>query len=357
MALHNKSRLNCKEVQERLIWIDTVKVIAILLVILVHCTETVYKFNLEGIGKEMFLIQIPAFTFFTLGRLGVPLFLMTTGYLLLDREWNYSTTLKFYKKNFLGLLFTAEAWIIIFNLYLPYYNGSDLSIIELLNNMLFRTNFSSGQTNLPLGHWWYMPCILGIYLFIPLVGSALRKNDLKMLIIPGGALLLKMIPGGIGGILNLDFMGGYYGLIVIMGFICKKGVLKRLKKSVLFVCLFMCLFLTIGFQIVLYRFGYRYNVWYNFLPLVVTAICLFEMISRCEISQKYEKIITLLSKDSFGIYLIHYPLCKLFVNFLVFDSGFIKIAILYLISLVLSLFIVEIIKKIPKINKVLLYTV
>ena len=81
--MESKTTRNEKIIRTRLTWIDTVKAIAIFFVILVHCTETVYKFNLEGIGKESLCIQFSAFSLFTIGRLGVPLFMMATGYLLI----------------------------------------------------------------------------------------------------------------------------------------------------------------------------------------------------------------------------------------------------------------------------------
>lgn len=334
---------------KRILWIDLVKTIAIIFVLVVHSTEMVYPFTLEGVGREPLVVRVVLFAFFTAGRLGVPLFLFSTGYLLLDREWDYMTAINFWKKNFVGLLLTTEVWIILYNLYLSFYNGSQISFIEIIKNMLF-------MTNPPLGHWWYMPCILGIYLFIPILGVTLRKLELKLLIIPGGGIILQMLPGNIGENLNLNFMGGYYGLIVVTGYLCKKGILKSVKSTFLIICTVVCFLLTVIFQIILYKIGYIYNVWYNFLPLIVAALCLFELLSRIRICSN-KRSITYLSKNSFGIYLLHYPICMLCVNIIGLDNGIVKVVVLFLVCFFSSVAIVEFVKRIPKINKLILYNV
>lgn len=65
--------------------IDLARAFAIICVILTHTTETTYQLQAEAVwgGKH---IKLLALSLFAIGRLGVPIFLFLTGYLLLDRE-------------------------------------------------------------------------------------------------------------------------------------------------------------------------------------------------------------------------------------------------------------------------------
>ena len=72
---------------DRIVWIDLLRCIAILCVVLCHATEAVYDFDLESMTPIRPTVVL-AFTLFTIGRTGVPIFLMVTGYLLLDRSYD-----------------------------------------------------------------------------------------------------------------------------------------------------------------------------------------------------------------------------------------------------------------------------
>ena len=146
--------------------LDLLRAFAILCVILVHTTERVYQFNLEAMPFYTLQRQWFALTLFTIGRMGVPIFLFLTGYLFLGRRFDEEYTALFYKRNLLGLLITVEIWIILYHAFNAWFYQIPFNLNELLRNMLFlkATNMS---------HMWYIPAILGIYLFIPFVSRAL----------------------------------------------------------------------------------------------------------------------------------------------------------------------------------------
>ena len=98
--------------------LDVIRTISILFVVANHAIEFLFPFYNKTNGVELFCEmtltnQVFQFVVFTMGRLGVPLFFMLTGYLLVTRDYNTKDKiLKFYKKNFLGLVLVWYIWIL-----------------------------------------------------------------------------------------------------------------------------------------------------------------------------------------------------------------------------------------------------
>lgn len=92
-------------------------------------------------------------------RLGVPIFLMLTGALVLNRTFTDNDSIKkYYKENVGGILITTEFWYLIMFLYLSWDSGQSLDGILL--NALFVNQRSFGSM-------WYMPMILCVYIILP----------------------------------------------------------------------------------------------------------------------------------------------------------------------------------------------
>ena len=161
----------------RIEWIDLARTFAILSVITVHSVERAYTFNLESMTSVPANVRVVCFILFTVGRLGVPLFFFITGYLLLDRNYADEDCFRFWKKNLLALLLTTEIWIVLYDLFLAWYNSEPFDIPTLIRNMLF-------LENVDISHYWYMPVILGVYIFVPLISAVLKRFSIKTLMVP-----------------------------------------------------------------------------------------------------------------------------------------------------------------------------
>lgn len=73
--------------QTDILWINVARSVAILLVVLCHATENSYGLNLDFMSQINTTSKILSLSLFTLGRLGVPIFLFISGYLLLNRRY------------------------------------------------------------------------------------------------------------------------------------------------------------------------------------------------------------------------------------------------------------------------------
>lgn len=150
----------------RIFWIDIVKFIAILFVILAHVVWIVE----QGIQVNSILSN----DFLTINRiiatLGVPLFMLVSGSLLLGKDFkSKSDIFAFYKRGLLPLFITAEIWIAIYCLV----TIRPFSFKEMLFCMAF--------AHKPEVHLWYVRLIVIYYLLIPFL-NRLRSRQISIYI-------------------------------------------------------------------------------------------------------------------------------------------------------------------------------
>ena len=147
----------------RVEWIDLVRAIAILTVLYIHATDGIFIISSDAIMNYTIYSRIFNFISLFIGRIGVPFFLMITGYLLLDRNYDDERVRKFWEKNCKGLIIITIIWAIIY--------AVSLQFVTVKSGQV---NFSEAG-NLFFSHMWYMPMIIGMYLSMPFVSAALEK--------------------------------------------------------------------------------------------------------------------------------------------------------------------------------------
>ena len=167
--------------RRRIEWLDAARGLAILMVLLVHSTEKIYRMKPDFLNDISLASSTFSVTAFTIGRLGVPIFLFLTGYLLLDRNFDEAACRKFWKKNWFGMLVTTEAWIILYDIFLSTFHFSHWNNLSFIEDILL-------IHQVRMGHMWYMPMIIGLYICIPFAARALHKLDSKLLRFPIGLL-------------------------------------------------------------------------------------------------------------------------------------------------------------------------
>lgn len=348
--------------KKRIDWIDLLRVFAIFVVLLVHSVEKIYKFDLDYMLTVPGPSRIIAFSMFTLGRLGVPIFLMISGYLLLDREYDEKKTKVFWKEKWLHLLICTEIWLVIYELFLAFYLGERIGILQFFSDLFF-------IHGIKISHMWYMPMILGVYILIPFVSKAVRSFNNKLLIFPiviysvfaFGYPLFNMVcrillNKELSLQFSLGFSGGCYGIYLLMGYFLKQGGLKKVRLRILATITIIFFGLGVGFQLWAYENNFRYNIWYDNLFIFITSVALFELASRISHIPGY-KLIKWLSSYSFAVYLIHNIFRISFADYInAMNLGrTMKTVLLWLITGVVSYSVVWIISKIPKIGKYILY--
>ena len=294
---------------KRIPWLDYTRAFAIICVILVHTTESLYSLTFEELPLLPISSQFCVITTFTVGRIGVPFFLMISGHLLLDREYTFENTLRFYRNHLLPLFIVSSIWYIIYDLFLHFYCGYEISLLKIILNVFYLKPIS-------ISHAWYLPTIIGLYICIPLLSNMLKNLDLKTIAIPIifvlvfvfgrtdlNALVFLKTGSQLSSVIDFPFIGGVYGLYFIMGYLIKKEVFEKIEKIWLYISATASIIFLIILQWFSFSNGVRYTVWYDSILLFITSISLFLLFSKTNL--KSNIITNTLSRYAFPIYLIH----------------------------------------------------
>ena len=310
------------QIKQRRVELDIARSFAIICVLLCHATESIYLLNKNGWARLSNQSRIFMIVSFTIGRLGVPIFLFLTGALILKKSFETDDDVfKFYKKNLASLIITNSIWIVIYNIYFLINNQKDIVTNEFIIKELLLIK------QVPLKHMWYFPVIIGLYIGLPFVSKIIKTFSKKalsilMVLIFISAFVLPMInvilaiigiKDAYVSLLNISFLGGAYGLYVVVGYFLDSRSEHNRKTSIFIVMIsILCFIITCLFQMLSYSKLSKkidvYNVWYNFPFLLVCVAGIFKIIVNIDTSKMNEKIVsffTFISKTSLATFFLH----------------------------------------------------
>jgi surface polysaccharide O-acyltransferase-like enzyme len=344
--------------------IDLIRTLAIFCVILTHVTEYTYHIGDPYMFTAPKEILLSATMLHMIGRLGVPMFLFMSGYLLLDREFDQTYTIRFWKRNLLGLLLTTEIWIVIYHFFLVGLTGTNLDFGGLIREMLFLKQ--SG-----INHLWYMGQILGLYLFIPVVAMILKKLDQRifcfLFIMSAGLVFLPPLINtifrisGIGAVtlvLNAAYTGAWSGVMLVIGWMMKQHYFDRIRSIYLALIAIGAYLLRTAVTYVSYRKGIRDDIWYNSFTLLVLTVCLTVLLLRVKRVRQI-RLVTWFGYASFAIYLCHNAFARVVAKGLDLHMANMPVAgrelILFLSTVFLSIVFVAAVSKSKRLSRILFF--
>ena len=311
--------------QKRLFYLDVARVMAIISISLNHAVNRSYS-NYSGQMAEYLTIPLGSsllkavVTVFS--RVGVPLFLMITGVLILNKKMEDAKDIKrFYKHNLLSLFITTEIWYVLMYWILVIGDGviQEKGWLSTVGGM-FSTMLFQNQTT--MGSMWYMPMILCVYTTLPfavMVKDKLAGAKEKWLYLPVMlSFIIAMVVPFISNLLVLlgqkeltsplgsHYLFSFYYIYIIVGYGIGKGALSKLKTGTVALAAAGSFLLCCGYQLWAYSRPANYLVAYDFPLMPVCAGFLFELVRRgAHRVRKVEKPITYISRISFGIYFVH----------------------------------------------------
>ncbi len=318
---------------------DILRVISMCMVIIIHVSN-VYSRSYGIISNKSFLFSL---IFNTISRISVPIFLMISGALLLERDFNKKKYLNRIKK----FIILTIIWDIIYLVWEYYYLGITYNNFYKLLLEPFRA------------HLWYLYTILIIYIIQPLLKIILEKSNKKIKIV---LLILWLLFSTIS--IKISFIANYFTIFCYIGyFIIGNYLYKYIKKNELkkyTLPLSILIVISYGISILLnYMFSRRYNMFYNLFfayrtPFIIIATFSFFTIIVSNNNKKISNFIISLSDLSFGVYLIHGIFLDITVKSFIYGSinSLIGIPLFFIIILISSLVSVVILKKIKFIKKI-----
>ncbi|MBL8078293.1 MAG: acyltransferase family protein [Anaerolineales bacterium] len=273
-------------------WLDFARVLGAFLVVLAHINPF-YEGPSWG--------PISSF-YFGITRSAVPLFFMTSGYLLLSKN---ETLMDFFRKRASKLLIPFLAWSIIYLIWKE--EGFGKPIFSVIGAYIIRiANRPSEQ------HLWFLYELFGLYLFTPILRLYLQraqKQDLYyflgawFFLIPIVFFLREFTPIKLG--FSYAFLGGYVGYFLFGYF--AGNFLKNPNKRIFWLCFVsgaMATVLGIWYRNI-YPETNQYYEEYLSANVVVMSWSLFVLLKDIKISDSMYRFIIPLKNTSFGIYLIH----------------------------------------------------
>ncbi|MBR5418948.1 acyltransferase family protein [Candidatus Saccharibacteria bacterium] len=290
-----------KKSDSRIAYFDYLRVAAIVAVVFLHVAANKwYSTDVNGFAWQTFNI------YDSIARWGVSIFVMISGALFLSKE---TPTKILYKKHILRLLIAFLVWSIIYALI----NGKSFDIPGLVS--VIKGHY----------HMWFIPMIIGLYMCVPLLKPIVKKTEttkyflflslIFAFIIPEATRLISVFGDStinkIAGAasswisdMHLDMILGYTSIFVL-GYYLHEKQLEKKHRLWIYVGGVIGAIATIMLSVAASLKAQKAVGFYgNFtLNVLLEAIAVFTWFKYRDF--KNNKVISGLSKLSFGVYLVH----------------------------------------------------
>lgn len=346
--------------KSRILSYDIIRIIAVLAVVMIHSSlgfVTAYPTK----SADFLFGNI----FDGISRIGVPLFVMLSGALMLDenKETSIKKMLKYSLRIFILLCIWSLLYAVVYEIIQPLIDKKTISVEGFWNA------FAYGHY-----HMWYLYMLIGLYLITPVLKSFVKKSNknivMYFIIIAvifqfAEPLINLLINQGtqttdlLQKFINKFRMGfvGQYTAYYLLGWYITNIKIKKTHRSSLYVLGFAGLFVTVmGTQLLINDTNKIYNSFYSDTSINVLcySAAVFVFLYYFFINKNYNrvnKISMILSKLTFGVYLIHPYIITLLNKFINTKNALIQIPLTWIITVIASFLITFILSKIPLLKK------
>lgn len=319
----------------RIVWVDLLRLIAMLMVISAHCVDIYNATPQEDPMAGFWGVFIGS-----LMRPSVPLFAMMTGLLLLPVK---GSATDFYRKRIPRVLIPMVLWSVVYHL-IPWFTGViglDKSIIttffpfeanpsQQLSDALSNIAMIPFDFNNYTTHMWYLYMLIGLYLFMPFFSAWIEKNDKSLvktyIILWGASLLLPYLTQLVSPFLfgrcywndfgTLHYFAGFTGYLLLGHLMAKSNPIASRKIIAVGAMLYFAGYIItyMGYSTTAAQYSYaeapeKLELFWQFCSpnVVLMALGVFMIVQRIKItSPRLQSILASTTKCSFGAYLMHY---------------------------------------------------
>lgn len=327
-----------KERNERLYWVDCLRIFASMLVVFISSTG----FDLNHTEFKSYNWNV-LLIYNSLPRASVPLFIMISGIFFLDVVKPLPIK-KIYTKYLFRIFRCYLFWSLYYTLFDKFIINYNQKNYKFSYSMIQETIVNSINDN---GHLWYLNYIMGMYIVTPLFrGAAYNENETKY-IFWVFAIISSIIPTisdffetflSIELSMVTDFLEslrmyctGGFTFYYFLGYLITYGDYDEIKYKFISYCAgIIGIVITIAIRIFSNIYlDYESNVFseFNSINIAMVAIGIF-VFFKCTVREwlrnfsedsRIKKFILTLSNCSFGIYLIHVTISHLLYRFAKFN--------------------------------------
>lgn len=332
------------------LWLDNLRVIATIGVIFIHVSSD-YAPSSGTVSMYNFWVGN---LFDSAARFSVPIFIMISGALLLPKEYGIGT---FLKKRMMRLLLPFLFWSLFYIAHSINYEiqqGNKMSVLEIARFVFVQ--FRDGSSL----HLWYIYMIIGLYLFVPIIGKWVRNaTDKEILYFLGIWLCIlfldQPIISKIKPNIDLTYFTGFLGYLVLGHYLTATNFGDTKRLNIIAVSLILLGFAStaVGTYLVLYFYNEYSSMFYECLTpnILMLAMGIFLFQKDKDISNRILVAIrNYISKYSYGIFLVHVLVLNFLDSFDIrwdFINPIMGISITVFLCLTISSVIVFIVNKLP----------
>ena len=319
---------------ERQTYLDCLRTIAVVSIVMDHAVLIGYRMAYDTFGTTWEITtligKVLRIGFWEFSRLGVPIFLLISGALILNKRFEIEDDIDhFYKNNLFPLFINNEIWCVLHYIVAYYLARLSIPFVYVQGANIV---FSFEEFIYPLlmikrsvyPNMWFLPMIIGMYLFLPYVAKTLRDNwnNLKYIVLAMVFILfftndlayffsLINCKFQTTPIISTAFSGGIYGIYLIIGWHLsnKSSFLRRISSLCLVVTGSGIIILDLLVSVIRFDQGTRISLVANnnsLFQLILVSV-IFELVRRIHFDNKTKKVSEWISSCSFPIYLLHYP--------------------------------------------------
>ena len=337
--------------RNRVYYLDYLRIAATFAVIVLHVAAQNWSTaDVHSLAWNTFNIYDSAV------RWAVPIFVMISGSLFLNPE-KVVTIQDIYSKYILRIITAFLAWSIF---YAVVHNYSDFSIKSFLASIIVGSY-----------HMWFLYMIVGLYIITPILRKITASMNMTKYFVAVSVVFTFIIPFLLKlPILNkaqsiydnvyFHFTLGFSSYFVA-GYYLSKIQIDRKIRVIIYISGMLGFLMTVGITAYLsIKSGEPVSDYYNNFSIGVmlesVAVFTYGKYRKCkDMTAKRCKLLTVLSKCSFGAYLVHIFIISVLskicgINTLSFNP-IIAVPVISIITALLSFAISYVANKIPIINK------
>lgn len=342
------------KVENRVYYLDVLRFIACIAVVMIHTTS---EYVLKDFGSADFWIGN---ILNSISRFGVPIFVMISGCLMLDKRYNCTNQklIKHIRKMIVFFIFWSAIYVIFYQIIVPL-----LIKHEQINIVKIFLTFVKGHF-----HLWFIYMIIGLYLILPLLRLWVKDENKKyieyfiILAIVFSFFLPQLVSvasnytsvfKNINDIIDkvdLKYVGGYTTYFILGWYINNYGIKH---KKMLYILGTISLAITIISTFILsITTGKAIQMYGNFnINVLLYSLMIFSLIKDVFYNKNgSNKMVSTISKYSLGIYAMH-PLIIDVINKLLIkidiNMALINVPIVYILTLIISVSVSFLMSKIP----------